>query len=160
MVYRSQTSLGTTRQGAGSINQSIKTTRETWTSENLNDRASSSAALRLSSIVLRNRSNAAFTLRGGPASSISRVGGRSNNTSSMEVARESITYKCSHQSSSLIPVMPAGGARAQSTVTPVRMVCPCEAVEVNNFSCVPGKPMRRTVCTSELRHVKVASMGG
>ena len=50
-------------------------------------------------MVLRNRSKAAFTLRGGPASSLSRGGGRSNNMSSMEVARESITYKCSHQSS-------------------------------------------------------------
>ena len=75
-----------------------------------------------------------FGVRGAGCICMSRGGGHSNNMSSMVVARESITYKCSHQSSSLIPVMPAGDARAQSIVTPVRMVCPCEAVEVKNFS--------------------------
>jgi hypothetical protein len=77
--------------------------RSAQSSENPSDLASFSGALRLSSTILLNRSTAAFTLRGDPASSTSRGGGRSSNMSSTQAARERITYKCSHQSSSAHP---------------------------------------------------------
>ena len=48
----------------------------------------------------------------------------------MHVARENITYRCSHHASSSIPIFPCGSRRAQSMVTPARNVCPWAAVDV------------------------------
>ena len=121
--------------------------------------ASRTAACVLSAIFDSNCSRAALTSAGGPASSNSRGGGLSNNKSPMQVARENITYKCNHQSASLVPLCPCGSILAQSIVTPVRMVCSCDAVEVRKYACVSAKPVRLTVCVSELLQVNSVSTG-
>ena len=118
------------------------------------------AASVLAAIFASNFLRAALTSAGGPPSRSSLGGGRSSNMSSMHVARENITYKCNHQSASFVPVNPCGGRRAQSIVTPVRIVCPCEAVDVRKFAWVSGKPIRLMVCVSELLHENSASTGG
>jgi hypothetical protein len=121
--------------------------------------AKQAAASVVAVILASNFWRAALTSAGGPPSSSSRGGGRSSNMSSMHVARESITYKCNHQSASLVPVYPCGCSRAQSIVTPVRMVCPCDAVDVRKFAWVSGNPIRLIVCVSELLHANSVSTG-
>ena len=76
----------------------------------------------------------------------------------MLVAQENMTYKCSHHWSSFMPILPAGSCRAQSMVTPVRIVWPSEAVDVKNFSWVNAKPVRLIVWVSELRHLNSVSI--
>ena len=92
--------------------------------------ASSLAAATLPRAFSFNPSIAFLTDAGGPASRSRRGGGRKRSMSAMHVTRENITYKFSHQASSLILWVPQGGMRAQSMVTPLRSVCPCEAVAV------------------------------
>ena len=107
--------------------------------------AMAAAAAVLAAILSSKRSNAVLTLAGGPPSNRDRGGGRSNNMSRIHVARENITYKCNHQSPSLIPCLPAGALRAQSIVTPARSVWPWEAVDVRYFSWVSANPVRLMV---------------
>ena len=118
--------------------------------------ANSSAASVLILVFSSKFARAARTSAGGLASSTCLGGGRSSNISSMHVTRENITYRCNHQSASMHDF---SERRPQSIVTPVRIVCPCEAVEVRNFAWVNGKPIRLTVCGSELLQVNSVSIG-
>ena len=92
--------------------------------------ANSRAAVSRRPILLSNRASACRTDVGGPASSIRQGGGRRRRRSDIRVTRENMTHKFNHQSSSEVPSLPWGGIRPQSTITPVRNVCPCEAVAV------------------------------
>ena len=92
--------------------------------------ARSLAAAALARAFPLNPSIAFLTDAGAPASRSRLGGGRKRSMSAMRVTRENITYKFSHQASSLAPLGPWGDMRAQSMVTPVRSVCPWEALAV------------------------------
>lgn len=77
----------------------------------------------------------------------------------MHVARENITYRCSHHASSSIPIFPCGSRRAQSMVTPARNVCPWAAVDVKKAPWVKQKPVRVTSWQALLLHRNCTSLG-
>ena len=54
----------------------------------------------------------------------------------------------------------SNGILAQSIVTPVRMVCPWDAVAVRKFACVRTNLARFTVCFSVLLKTHSVSMAG
>ncbi len=83
-----------------------------------NSVASSSVVARMAS----KRLSASRILWGGPRSKSSLGGGRSKSISLICVARENMTYRWNHHVSSCMPSFPEGSKRAQSMVTPVRMV--------------------------------------
>ena len=72
------------------------------------------------------------------------TGARSSKRSSSLVARDNMTYRSSHQSSSSF-ALDVFSCRPQSMMTPSRIVRPWQAVEVMARACEMGKPVRVTV---------------
>ena len=105
----------------------------------------SRSACRLQSCVRRaNLANCFASVCGGPFWKNSKDGARSNRISWRRVARDSITYKSNHQSSSSFGCAPPS-CLPQSMITPSRIVLPWQAVDVTARAWEIRKPVLVTV---------------
>ena len=109
-----------------------------------NSFASFSACFLQVTIRRENFASCFLNVFGGPFAKKSRLGARRSKRSSRRVARDSMTYRSNHQSSSSFGWAPPA-CRPQSIITPSRIVLPWQAVDVMARACDNGKPVRVTV---------------